>query len=111
MKDAHVGQLRVSWGVTNGRIATARVPAQKSAFAERHADKRFQSAGEVQMLRKRGDDLRATVIVDDSGRTQKGSVRLAVVAIADGSHRRPRWLDIALKRPAATPKWMIHDAR
>jgi hypothetical protein len=108
MNNAHVGELRVPWRIPNRGIAAARVPAQKPALTQRHARKYIESGGEVHMFRKRSDDLGAAVLVDDSRRVEKARVRLTVLAIADGSHSRCGGHDIALKRAAATSKWMVH---
>jgi len=110
MDDARVGHLRIPWRVPNRGVATARVPAQEAALAERHARKDVESSSEMHMFRKRGDDLGPAVLVDDSLHAEKACVRLTVFAVADRSRGASRRLEVAAKLAAATLKRMVHGA-
>ena len=108
MNHPDVGYRRVSWCVPNWSSAAACVPAQKAALAQRYAGKYLEPGDEMHMLREHSYDLGASILVGDPRRTNEARERLAILAVADGSSSYCGRDDMALKRAAATPKWMVH---
>jgi hypothetical protein len=108
MNHPDVGYPSVSWRVPNRGRTAACVPAQKTVLAQRYAGKCLEPGGEMHMLREHSYDLGASILVDDPRRTKEARECLAILAIADGSSSSCGRDDMALKRAAAAPKWMVH---
>ena len=84
MNEADKGNLEVTRGVANWRIAATRVPPQKSFLGERHASKAFKALSEVEVLGKDCDNIRSPHFVQNVvSFSQEVRIGLTVSAIAN----------------------------